>query len=197
MNVLELVTEINRVLRQTAANPRFFSREDIVSMLNDAQLEFVQRTRCVVSDVSIPVAANQATMTVPSDFLSTERVVYNDIELLPADLDKIQLVDPEFTKTTGPFPVHFVEELPLKTIRFVPIPTVAGTAVLWYVAKLPALSADSDVPAIPTFAHRFLKYGVYKRAFSREGERMDVEKAQIAGRLFDHYVELVSRLRSV
>lgn len=67
------------------------------------------------------------------------------------------------------------------TIGFMPIPDENGTdnIKMWYVYTPDELSADADVPAIPSKYHHILKYAAYANYLDQDDEHAAAERMRI------------------
>lgn len=146
----ELVTRVG-LLVEDPSNVRWDSTTKI-SLLNQWQDRFVLDTRALTDVASSSVVAGTQEYDLPSDILSTVRVVLNGIEL--RQTGKVDIDDntnSDWTQTTGQPHSYYIDLDPdnLK-IGLYPVPTAAeagsSNLKIEYTKQPTALSASSSVP---------------------------------------------------
>lgn len=125
---------------------------DYLTALNRAQEQFALDTRSLWKDTTWTSVANDATYSLPSDFMFEESVYFDGLLLTPTSRRDFAILSPktDWTLTTGT-PTRFLidPEEATKQILLYPIPTAndAGKTIAMRYCPLPtALSADTDIP---------------------------------------------------
>lgn len=75
-------------------------------------------------------------------------------------------------------PVFYIHD---EYMGFMPIPdeTTAGAIKLWYIYTPSELSADGDVPAVPSKFHHIIKYGAYANYLDQDDEHAAAERMRL------------------
>jgi hypothetical protein len=148
VNLKELRNEINKDVDDQLPNA------DITTWINRALDDLTLVTR-YKKKTSIPLVNGVSDYTLPTDFLDTKLVTING----PTKLDRLPLDD--FTSTGY--------KVLGNVLSIQNTPKTSGTIDLIYLATLPHLSGDNDIPMIPVNFHDLLVlYTVGKAKFVDE-----------------------------
>ena len=120
---------------------------DIIRWINDAQLQVVNKTECLIKDESpaTPLVAGTARYAIPADFLKFKRVVVDGRTLDPAPaalLDHVSKLRHSSTNGETGSPRFYYREGGY--VYLYPTPDYAYSYVLTYVNRPTAITAGSD-----------------------------------------------------
>jgi hypothetical protein len=138
LNTLEMIQEVQRWLGVGLGDYDRYSKDEIITALNQAGLRFVKRTGCITMPVVIICAANRQSYRLPYNTLfvisgryytAASRTAYEELEI-HRDMKRVQRIDSSFRGTTGTprylFPSYSAGNVP--TIGVSPFPATAGDA---------------------------------------------------------------------
>lgn len=172
MNVAEITKRIQKQFGDESGAE--ITPEDILSYINDGQVDIARHTGCLQDAVETDAIAGQRAYALPPNFLGIRRLTYNGkkvSQIALEDLDEIAS-NRDVNNPTGE-PSHFY--IWANEINFYPIPDVSavGNIDIFY-TKLPEpLLGDLDVPEIPVSFHEDLvRYGL-SRAKELDEETQD------------------------
>lgn len=192
----DLVTKVQNRIKDTG-----FSTTIIKDFINDTQrdifneysLPFMQTTQSYTLTVGVSDITNgsglPANFVQPIDILLTTSGRETILEY--KDYQEINNLYPDATDTTA-----YANQLPQywykygETIRVFPSPDSAYTTSLLYYKSPTALSADADVPEIPSEFEELLVVGASYRVFQVK------DNYDKAGILENKYMELLQKLAS-
>lgn len=161
MNVAELKTSIRNELAETNS-AGFFSDSDILNLINRAQIDIAERTRCLKTWAETSAVAGVQSYALPSDCLMMERITYDGVKLDRFPLGSITNLDgkPEGYCIWGADIIldkNIVEPKLLK---------------MYYAQKPDKLSLDADEPQIPTeFQELIVEFACWKALLSDDNPR--------------------------
>lgn len=154
--------------------------------LNDAYLEMVEDIQKAVPDYFVStdtqnIVASQQEYTMPSDW---SKVMMVNIQYQsgtwqrahPISINDIAVHASSNSSgfSTGDPGYYLIGD----TIGFAPIPSsnITNGLKIWYVYDPAELSADSDVPAIPTKYQHIIKYAAYANYLDQDDEHVAAER---------------------
>jgi hypothetical protein len=154
--------------------------------LNESYLHVVDEIIKVNPDyfsksATTSTVANQQEYELPSDVdkVLMVNIAYDGTNWLRAKpLDNINQISVHSSGTAGFSQAEPYFYLLGDYIGFAPIPDAVGTnnIKMWYVYTPTELSADSDVPAIPSKYHHILKYGAFANYLDQDQEYVYAER---------------------
>lgn len=137
-------------------NPAFFTTPTLLLWINRAQLNYVRRTRCLQNFATTSTVQGQADYPMPTDWLASEKVFWNDISLTgisnwrpltPTSVEKMAQESPNFLSTDvsmqgKPQKYYIVNQ----TLYIYPKPQLSGSndIYMFYESKPITLDALSD-----------------------------------------------------
>src|SRR6185437_7783309 len=121
-------------------NPAFFTATTLLNLINSAQRNYVRRTRCLQNFATTSTVQGQADYPMPSDWLGSEKVLYNAAvngvdnwyPLIPTSIEKLSQENPNFlssdsTQQGAPKKYYIVN----KTLYVYPRPLTSGSSDLY------------------------------------------------------------------
>ena len=117
------------------------------TLINQERFRLSAKYRLLVDTDDLAFVANQETIVLPTDLVEILSIRRGDVTLQPTTVERIaQLVGEDAAISDGPF---FYARDGVANIRVYPVPdaSTATGAVVYYVKRPTALSADGDVPA--------------------------------------------------
>lgn len=137
-------------------NPAFFTQTTLLLWINNAQKNYVRRTRCLQNFATTSTVQGQADYPMPVDWLASEKVFWNDISLTgisnwrpltPTSVEKMAQESPNFLSTDSsmqgkPQKYYIVNQ----TLFIYPKPQVSGSndIFMFYESKPITLLALTD-----------------------------------------------------
>lgn len=170
---------------------------ELTQYISDADREFLLMTGAVKSTATITALQSVSVYSEPSDSIDVERVAFNNKKLYPVSRSDLNHQDPSWRADTGN-PKRYHRDLPPKQFEVWPKPAAVGSGNLTvFYNKLP--SALTDPPSAQTITTpdafaRYVMYRALEKAWAKEGDGQDVERAAYCGMRFTRGVALARRL---
>lgn len=129
-----------------------YADSDYLTALNRAQEQFALDTRALWKDTTWTSAADDATYSLPSDFMWEESVYFNGLLLAPITRRDLAIFSPDkdWTLSTGTPTRYIIDpEEATKQLLLYPIPTSndnAKTISMRYFPLPTAMASDTDTP---------------------------------------------------
>lgn len=155
-------------------NPAFFTTSTLLLWINNAQKNYVRRTRCLQSFAFSNTVQGQADYPMPSDWLASEKIFYNDKQngvdnwypLKPTSLEKMAQESPNFLSANSsmfgkPQKYYIIG----RTVSIFPKPqtTDSGNIFMFYESKAVPLSAlDQQISIDDSLADGIEAYVLWK-----------------------------------
>lgn len=151
----DVVTDVRSEILEPS--PTFFSNSRMLTLINLAQNEYVRRTRVLQSFAYTSSVQGQSDYPMPSDWLGSEKVFFNDVSggvanwrpLEATNIEKMGQESPNFlsneTSTQGTPRKYYVIG---KTLYLFPRPLVSGTSdiFMFYESKpVPLVTLDNEL----------------------------------------------------
>jgi hypothetical protein len=162
------VTIQNNVIAKVRLDP-VNDLAKVKDWVNQTYMQVATETRCFQSIATSTLSAGVSSYTLDASILQIELITCTQVggqswfPLAEAQLDEIlnlQAVSP-----TGTGPPRRYCLVPLSTLMVWPTPGEADTLTFYYTTLPTALSADSDLPAIPEpYASKLLEFGALIQA---------------------------------
>lgn len=183
MTDLELLNNIQYVMIETpdqgaSWHSGLWTRDEVLSYLNERQNRFIKNTHIVLTTGSIVVVAGTFRYDLPADWVATARVYWvpatgSSKELTPSDSWEADHGIPTWSVTAGQPKMYMDRDVPTLTIQLAPIPSVNGTVEVMYVASATDLNgAGASLSILDEFMPT-LKYGILADMFSKVGRAHD------------------------
>jgi len=185
MDTLILIRKVQRSFGDD--NSIFIKTDDILDWINDAQLQIVRETNCLIEEVFVP--ANSFPWTLPNNFLKTARVLYGGKSLPYIPVETLDSQTTDLMNTAVPAYFYFIKE----EMRLYPaaVPTDLVSVTIQY-AKLPImLTAAAEQLTVPNVYHEDIVRFCLARAHERnENYRgMEIAMAEFSSRISDRIDE--------
>ena len=157
-----------------------FTDTQLNEFINQTHRDVVNVTWAVKKSVTIVLAANTTFYSMPTDFITVDRLVFdnrNFEEVSVQGLDS-RFNNADWRTTPGAPEIYFRDEQKPDQIGFYPFPdddgTSTGTVVMGYFAIAPDMTSDSDEPfdainRLQQYSDLMIYEGAYK-VFLIEGE---------------------------
>lgn len=186
----------SRFQLMAADDGTYWSPTEVVTWLNDAQSDFASRTLSVRESTTIPLTTGTAVYTLPSKTIRVLRVVHDDRPLYRENEPRLDRLTPNWMSATAGSPSSYLHGLEGSTkLRLHPAPdsTAATNPLGVIVAKTPTdLAADADVSEIPVEYHHALVLYALTKAYLKDGDNRNPEKASIFWQQYMDQVELAT-----
>lgn len=151
MNLGQIILSVQRQFGdESGAQIR---RSDIKRWAHDAQIDIVRKTEVLQMHSETDVIKDDGSYDLPTDFIRLRRVTFDNIKLNRIELEELDDLAPDNQTHGSSTPtIYYVWG---QKLFLYPKPDKAGTGKLdVYYLKMPdELSADQDVPEIPTHMH--------------------------------------------
>lgn len=169
----------SRFQLMAADDGTYWSTAEIDTWLNDAQRDFAARTLSVRASSTIALSNATPTYNLPTGTIRILRVTLNNAPLYRENEFRMDRLAPTWMSSTGTPSAYLYGLDGATTVRFYPTPNGSMTATV-YVAKTPSdLANTSDVSTIPQEYHHALVLYALSKAFLKDGDMRNPEKANI------------------
>ncbi len=152
MNLGEIKQRVKRTLGdETGA---LIEEDDIISWVNEAQLDIARKTEVLQDFTTIDVVANQESYDIPADFLKIVSVSYAGISLPRTTRAELDSISPARAADT-------FQDIPFKYYNWgtklwlypKPLLDLADGITFYYVFRPSNLVSDADVSELPVQMH--------------------------------------------
>jgi hypothetical protein len=185
MDTLVLIRKVQRSFGDD--NSIFIKQDDILDWINDAQLQIVRETNCLVEEAF--VAANLFPWTLPDNFLKTARVLYGPKILSYVPVEGLDSQSADLSNVYVPNLYYFIKD----QMRLYPnASTTDATSVTIQYDKMPvAITSTSEQLTVPPVYHEDIVRFCLARAHERnENYRgMEIAMQEFAARISDRIDE--------
>jgi hypothetical protein len=181
MNVEQIMRASMRMIGDTSG--AMIQSSDVLTWMNEGQLEVVRRTACLADTNEVEVEAGVVGYDLPGDFLDFIRVTLDGRKLRKTTVQEVDNVDPDrdLPDSESAQPKVFYK---LGTqIKLFPKPATDGTLEIEYTRQPTQLIQNADIPEIPVNMHGdILQYCIAK------GKEMDEDQAAAGSAMavFEH-----------
>ena len=168
-----------------------FTQAEMIQYLADVQNDFLLKVRPVYVIGTVAMTTGIPTATLPSDCIRLERASLEGIELPTISEADAAWINPGYGGT-GPNYVY-QDGLQTQVIGLLPPPQVNDALEVFYSQRASTaltLTTTLLVPDVMTF---ILKYGVLERAWSKDGEVRDSDRAQYCQKMYVLWIKVVSK----
>lgn len=162
-------------------SPAFFSAPVLLLWINNAQKAYVKQTRCLQNFATTSTVQGQADYPMPADWLSSEKVFYNDLQsgvdgwrpLKSTTLEKMAQETPNFLSndpsTQGAPARYYIVN---STLYIYPRPLTSGAndIYMFYDSKPTALNAITDSLSIDDSLSDGIEAYVLWKMWKMDGE---------------------------
>jgi hypothetical protein len=161
-----------------------WTREEILSLANQAQDAFLYNTLLLVGIANLTVNIGDHLIALPFDWLRTISAVWRGsdgtiTELQRSDTFEADHAIPTWELTNASPMVYMDDDVPGSLlIRIGPAPTVAGVLEILYVPAGTDLNGNGEILVLPDELAHVVKYGVLEGALSKDGRGKDAARAQ-------------------
>lgn len=173
-----------------------WTRDEVVSALNQRQAKLLKNTLLVVTSGSLPVVGGDHRLALPSDLLRIVSVLWLGVDGLIRELPRVDSFEADHAiptwdavPTTAPL-VYMEYDAGTLTIQIAPAPLVAGTLAVLYVPHGTTLTGDGVALTVPDELAHAVKYGALADLLSKDGRGKDTARAEYAEQRFDLAVDL-------
>lgn len=188
-----------------------WTREEILSALNQRQSKFLKETLLLVQPASPDLAVSaavalpppstqlvgQTRVNLPTDLIRIVSLVWVDgstgliRELLRSDSFEADHAIPTWDQTPAAYPLVYMEyETPTLQVQIAPAPLNAGVLQLLYVPKGAVLAGGGTALAVPDEFGHAIQYGVLADMLSKDGRGKDPTRATYAEQRFTLAIDL-------
>ena len=183
MDVITILNTVREDFLDDTEEPYRWGGASLLRWLNRAQEEACTRQRLLVEEddptiTQIPLVVNQAQYALDPRVVLLDRVVYDQQTIPKATKHQLDRIMPAWRQMDPGAPMYYLQND--LTIRLIPTPAQTQDAQILTVRaqRLPlaALSADTDVPEIPSSYHEDLCYYVAARALMLPDEDTQMDK---------------------
>lgn len=192
----------SRFQLMAADDGTYWSPTEVVTWLNDAQSDFASRTLSVRESTTIPLTTGTAVYTLPSKTIRVLRVTHNGRPLYRENEPRLDRLIPNWMSSTPGAPSSYLHGLEGSTkLRLYPAPdsTAATNPLGVIVAKTPAdfppvgdPGHDTAVSEVPVEYHHALVLYALTKAYLKDGDNRNPEKANIFWQQYMDQVELAT-----
>lgn len=156
-----------------------WTRDEVLHAVNTRQQQLLRDTQAIVTRVEIPVAPSTNPVTLPADWIASLAAVWRYTAtgarspVMTSDMFEADLMVPTW-ETVPATPLGFLDEdQGTLTARLAPIPDLAGTLELLYVA-LPTQATGANITlSIPDEILDGIKYGALADLLGKIGRGND------------------------
>lgn len=155
---------------------------EVVGYLNQRQSTFLKNTHLQVGLANINVSQGVGEYSLPADWMNTVRVLWvpptgTRYELTPSSVWEADHGIPTWGLVQGKPKIYFTENLPTLTIDIAPIPSTAGTMIIYYVPQPVELGGSGEIFTVPDEFVPSVKYGAMSDMLSKMGRAHDPSRA--------------------
>jgi hypothetical protein len=192
LGLREMTDRTLRMLGEQTTAPMYWTRAEIGRYLNDANREFVRRTKVLESIVSSTTVVGQDEYTLASTVMGIIRVFVDDRSI--PNTTRLEL-DYERGNWEGQSSRHVrsyvTSQMAPRTIKFDTSPSVAEDLDVWVFSLPDELEDACDAPDAPAWSHLALCYMAASRALAKGGETRDPLRSKAYAAIADEYVTLM------
>jgi hypothetical protein len=174
----------------------FWNSTEVSTWLNEAQADFAIRTLSVREAKLITLTAGTALYELPPNTIRILRVTHDKKPLHQENEPRLDRLEPTWETATPSTPKAYLYGLDgADKVKFYPAPDAAAAVKVLNVsvALIPAdLSGDTDISKIPDEYHHALVLYALSRAFLKEGDTRNPEKASIFWQQYEDQIDLAS-----
>lgn len=174
----------------------YWNTTEVNTWLNEGQIDFATRTLSVREAKPIPLTTGTALYDLPAKTIRILRVTHDKKPLYQENEPRLDRLEPTWESATAGSPRAYLYGLDgAEKIKFYPAPdaTAAAKTLTVNVALIPAeLTLDTDVSKIPSEYHHALVLYALSRAFLKDGDTRNPEKAAIFNQQYNDQVDLAS-----
>jgi len=186
----------SRFYLMAADDGAYWNTTEVDTWLNEGQADFATRTLSVRNTKTIVLNAGTAVYSLPAGTIRILRVTHDKKPLYQENEPRLDRLDPTWESAVAATPKAYLYGLDgAEKIKFHPAPdaTAAGKTLTVSVATIPAdLVTDVDVSDIPDEYHHALILYALSRAFLKDGDTRNPEKASIFYQQYNDQVDLAT-----
>lgn len=163
-----------------------FTQAEMLAYLEDVQNDFLLKIQPVYNTADVTIIGTTRDYAQPAATIRMERISIAGKQLFNTTQSDLDLNDPNWPSVTSPpVPTDWYQDM-IETAKFgvFPLPQVGETAEVWFSEKETAtLDLDTTLLVPDVFTH-YLKYGTLERAWSKDGEQRDPQRAEYCNRRY-------------
>ena len=140
---------VNIADQSTAGNRQQFTDAALLAYLNDGQREANILGWLLQDRINLTLVSGTTEYALPADFLSTDRVLFNNQKLIQTSLSELDAGSPAWGSSSGPTPQkYYLYRTTTTVIGFVPAPRspTITTIRLFYIKQPIELTSTSETP---------------------------------------------------
>lgn len=164
---------------------QLFTQAEMLAYATDAQNDLLLRTRMMVNVAAAPVESTQSLYPMPADAIWLERISVAGYALNEVTQTDLDLDSPSWRANTASAPQYFWQDgarqlanLGQGQYALSPVPQVGNAARLYYSQSFPGPLTMTTETLAPDMLCYIVKYGVLARAFIKDGEQCDPQRAK-------------------
>jgi hypothetical protein len=196
-----VLNEIQQLLIETANNGASWSSgqwtvQEVINYLNQRQWDFLKQTALLMSRATIPTNPNVTRQPLPSDWITTQRVVWQDMNGTMTEVPRGDGWEIDHAVTTWPYnlepgpPLLYTDgEVPNLQLEIMPAPQGSGVLQILYVNLSAALSNSGVAFTVPDEWTPCIKWGVIADMLGKVGRGGDPQGASYAESRYQEGVE--------
>jgi hypothetical protein len=166
-------------------------RDEVIATINTRQKKLLRDTHLLTQRVEQAVGASTDPVTLPTDLIATLQLVWRVTAtgarsiLTPSDAFEADLLVPTW-QTVPATPIVYLDfDADTLTLRLAPIPDVAGTLEILYVAAPTAATGANRTLSLPDEFCDGVEWGVLADLLGKVGRGGDPQRAQYCSDRFD------------
>lgn len=179
-----------------------FTQDEMIQYIDEVQNDFLLKVRPLYTVSTVPVNLNQRFYGQPANCIRLERIAINPapnsfdsttMDLYETSQASLDMSDPSWLSESGLPAQWFRDQIDTAQYGYRPLPSSNFAAELWYSYSGQYLQTQSNLLTnllVPDIFYHFIKYGVLARAWSKDGEVRDPDRAQYCQKRFDMGVML-------
>lgn len=169
--------------------------EEVCADASERQSRILKDTGCLFSVAILPCLAGEPRVGLPTDWMRTLEVVYSGDDgtvkhLMRSDAFEVDHAIPTWSTDRQAPQVYMEYDTPTRLMQIAPIPQVAGTLTLLYVAIATPLTGDGTALVLPDLLAHAVKYGALADMLGKDGRAHDAERAAYAQHRFQLAVDV-------
>lgn len=179
-----------------------FTQQEMIQYIDEVQNDFLLKVRPLYTVSTVPVNTNQRFYAQPPNCIRLERVAINPnpnsytgttMDLYETSQASLDMSDPTWLGEFETPAQWFRDQIDTAQYGYRPLPSANLAAELWYSYSGEYLQTQSNLLTtllVPDIFYHAIKYGVLARAWSKDGEVRDPDRAQYCQKRYDMVVML-------
>ncbi len=156
-----------------------FTQAEMLGYLSTGQNDFLLRLRPIYKRTTQSLAASTTVFAQPSDCIRLERLSIGGYEIPDSAQSYLDGVSPDWPGATAKASPDewFQDKVDTGNFGIAPQLTAPATAALYYSEKVASAIVLNSTLLVPDIMCHYLKYYVLFKAFSKDGEQRDLDRA--------------------